>query len=151
MGCVLAATGGEAFILINGTAGGVNMDIAFALYGVLLFFSAVRTWTTIQARDFVAHREWAIRLFSLGLGALLYRMYYSLLASFIQYPLPTAGSAMDAVALFQRPLDKVLVWLFFLPNLLIAQYMIWLTKDSSATKELEQPVPTWKAYFCTFS
>ncbi len=72
----LAGVGGLSYILFIGTVGGRTMDLGFGLYGVLIILASVQTYRFARARDFTRHREWALRLFILAIGSLLYRVQY---------------------------------------------------------------------------
>jgi Predicted membrane protein (DUF2306) len=115
-GCLLAVIGGLMYIFRVGTVGGIEMDVAFGLYGVLMFICGFMTYVKIKAKKIDEHRRWAIRLFSLGVGSMLYRIYIM--------PLMIADN--DDV-----PMDQVIRylntagWLMFLPNLIVAEFVIW--------------------------
>lgn len=113
---LLAALGGLAFILVNGTIGGTTMNIGFGLYGVLMFIAGIETWRHAAARRLEQHRAWAYRLYALAIGSWLYRMDYGfwiLLAD-------GWGHAKN----FSGPFDKVMVFFFYIPNLLVAEIFI---------------------------
>ena len=113
--CLLAAVGGFLFILINGTVGGWIMDIAFGLYGILMFIAAVETMRHAMARRMDKHRAWAIRLFALAIGSWLYRMDYGLWMAF------TDRLGMDR---FTGPFDYFMDFWFYIPNLIVAEIFI---------------------------
>ena len=73
---IFTAIAGLSFIAVNQTIGGPVMDIAFALYGLCVLVCSVQTVRFARARDFVTHREWALRIFVLAMGSWLYRMQY---------------------------------------------------------------------------
>lgn len=112
----LAGLGGLAFILIRGTIGGAPMNIGFGLYGALVVLAAGQTFRHARARRFAAHRAWAIRLFALAVGSWLYRMEYG-------FWLPLTHDA-GHTASFRGPMDVVMAFLFYLPNLAVAEAFI---------------------------
>ncbi len=113
---VLTALAGLAYIPLRGTVGGPWMDVAFAGYGALLLLAAVQAPRMARARDFSAHRAWALRLFVLAMGSLIYRLHYAV------WYLATDGlaSAPD----FSGAFDRVTLFAFYLPYL--AALELWL-------------------------
>lgn len=53
---------------------GASQNLGVALNGVLLVPCAVLAWRRARARDFAAHRRWALRLFVLAAGVMFFRM-----------------------------------------------------------------------------
>lgn len=113
---ICAGIGGLAFILASGTIGGVVMDIGFGLYGVLMVLAAVQAIRFARARNFEAHRAWALRLFALAIGSWLYRMDYG----FWMLLADGAGTTRD----FRGTFDRVMAFFFYVPNLLIVEALI---------------------------
>ncbi len=110
---VLAGAGGLVFILAKGTIGGTPMDIAFAIYGLALILAAGNAVRHARARRFDAHRAWAIRLFALVVGSWLYRIEYTAWRVF--------AGGIGHTATFDGPFDTVMLYFFFVPNLLLAE------------------------------
>jgi hypothetical protein len=65
----VSGLGGLAFILEQGTIGGLPMDAGFGLYGVLVVLASVATFWYAIKREIPTHRAWAIRLFALVIGS----------------------------------------------------------------------------------
>lgn len=125
---VLTAAGGLGYIALNGTIGGAVMDLGFGLYGVLVLVAAVRCLHHARARDFPRHRDWAVRLFVLIVASWLYRLEYGVAAV-----LGTGGHTI----LFTGWFDQMMVFAFYLPNLVIAEmYLRALRHGSSAVLRL---------------
>ena len=111
-----AGVGGITFIIAKGTIGGATMDVGFGIYGALTVLAAIQTYRHARARRLDIHRAWAMRLFALAIGSWLYRMEYGfwfLLAD-------GAGHMKD----FSGPFDKVMVFFFYVPNLLVVEALI---------------------------
>lgn len=123
---ILTAIGGLVFIFMSGTVGGTMMNIAFGLYGVLMLVSGVETARHARARRFEQHNNWALRLYVLGIGSWLYRMFYgiwALLADFVGHN--------DA---FTGPFDIFMNFAFYVPSLILVEMMIRSKgKESSST------------------
>lgn len=116
LSALLTAIGGLVFIFVKGTIGGSIMNVAFALYGILMFGAAVQTIRYARAGDYESHRAWAIRLFALAIGSWLYRMDYGFWFLFTD----GLGHASD----FSGPFDYFMDFWFYLPNLLVAEIFI---------------------------
>lgn len=113
LSCLLAAIGGLLFIAIKGTIGGPVMNIGFALYGILMFVSAIQTYRYAVARQIDKHQVWSLRLYALAIGSWLYRMDYGF------WILLTDG--LGHARLFNGPFDSVMAFFFYIPNLLVVE------------------------------
>jgi uncharacterized membrane protein len=69
LSAILTAIGGLGFIAINRTIGDPVMDVAFTLYGLCVLVCCTQTIRFARARNFVTHREWALRVFVLAMGS----------------------------------------------------------------------------------
>jgi len=111
----LAGIGGLSFILARHDRGATY--IAFAIWGAVMMLSSVMAYVHARAKRFDLHRAWAIRLFAMVLGSWVFDLEYRAwrdLAGGI-------GIGEDEVlGLF----DYALLYLFFVPNLLVAEYFI---------------------------
>jgi hypothetical protein len=112
----IAGVGGLAFIIAKGTVGGPLMDVGFGLYGALMVWCAALTVVQARSGNFDRHRAWAIRLFALTVGSWLYRMEYGLWFLVVGY----LGRTSD----FSGWFDAVMVFFFYLPNLVLAEAFI---------------------------
>ena len=111
-----AGVGGLIFIFAKGTIGGAVMNVGFGLYGALTIVAAVKAYSHARARRWDLHRAWAMRLFALAIGSWLYRMDYGfwfLLAD-------RAGHQSN----FRGPFDYVMDFFFFIPNLLLVEWLL---------------------------
>ncbi len=112
----LVGIGGLAYVLFKGTIGGLPMNIGFGLYGLLMVLCAFKTLSHAIARRLDEHRAWAIRLFALAIGSWLYRMDYG----FWELIANGAGHTKK----FDGPFDIIMVFFFYIPNLIIAEFYI---------------------------
>lgn len=120
---VITGLGGLTFIVARGTIGGPVMSIGFGLYGALMVLAAVMTVRHAVARRLDAHRAWAIRLFSLAIGSWLYRMYYGFWFLFF--------GRIGHTKSFDGPLDAVMIFWFYVPNLILAEMFIRARRDTA--------------------
>lgn len=116
IGAIVIALGGLVYIARRGTVAGPLMDAGFALYGGLLLLAAVQTIRFARAGDHHNHRAWALRLFVLIMGSLMYRLHYV-----IWYGL-TDGRWSNAQ--LDGPFDLVQYFAFYLPYLAALEWWI---------------------------
>ncbi len=113
---LLAGAGGLSFILTHG-AYSRPASIAFATWGAVLMLSAAMAYRHARARRFDLHRAWAIRLFAMVLGSWLFDLE-------IRAWKDLAGGVGFGQGDAYGPLDYAILYLFFVPNLLVAEFFI---------------------------
>lgn len=111
--CFIAGIGGLAFILLEGTIGGVVMDIGFGVYGILMMIASLLTGYFGLLGKLVQHGAWAIRLYALAIGSWFYRMCYGFWF--------LVADGLGHTRSFSGPFDYFMDFFFYLPNLLIAE------------------------------
>lgn len=107
---VLFVTGPASFIMALLANGGLISRTAFTTLSLLWIYTTAKAWTTVRKKEYTVHRKWMIRSYALTLSAVTLRAWKWLL-----------------IALFHlRPLDTyhIVSWLGFVPNLLVAEYII---------------------------
>lgn len=112
----LAGAGGMSFILTYGTFSRAAA-IAFSLWGAVMMLSSVMAYVHARARQFDRHRAWAIRLFAMVLGSWLFDIE-------IQAWKDMAGGIGMHPDGASGPFDLAMLVLFFVPNLLVAEFFI---------------------------
>lgn len=118
-GSIIVALGGLVYISIRGTVAGPLMDLGFAIYGVLMLAAAVQTLRHARIRAVVQHSEWALRLFVLVMGSLIFRLHYV-----IWYILTDGLWSNEALT---GPFDQVQYFAFYLPYLIMLE--IWIRRQ----------------------
>ena len=113
---LLAGIGGMSFIVFHG-AYAPPASVAFAIWGALLALSAAKAYLHARARRFDLHRAWAIRLFALVLGSWVFDLEIRAWKDL------TGGIGMGPGATF-GVFDYAILYLFFIPNLLVAEFFI---------------------------
>lgn len=107
---VAVVVGGTAGLYMSYHAfGGLLAKLGFAGLALGWLYTGAKAFSTARARDFVAHRRWMIRNFSLSVAAVTLRLY------------------LPPVFIFQLPFAQsyaVIAWLCWLPNLLVAEWLI---------------------------
>ena len=111
-----AGLGGLAYLVLKGAVGGFAMDAGFGGYGALVVLAAVNTVRHARAHRFALHRAWAIRLFALGIGSWLYRIDYGIWLKLV--------GGIGHTHSFDGPFDHVMNFAFYVPNLIIAEWII---------------------------
>jgi uncharacterized membrane protein len=107
---VLFVTGPASFIMALLANGGIMSRVAFTCLSLLWIYSTAKAWQTVKAKQYALHRNWMYRSYALTLSAVTLRGWKWLL-----------------IFLFHlRPLDtyKLVAWLGFVPNLLVAEWII---------------------------
>jgi hypothetical protein len=111
-----AGAGGLSYILTHGTSSRAAA-IAFSLWGAVMMLSSVMAYVHARARQFDRHRAWAIRLFAMVLGSWLFDIEIQAWTDW------AGGIGMHADGA-SGPFDLALLVLFFVPNLLVAEFFI---------------------------
>jgi hypothetical protein len=123
-------SGPASLIMAFYANGGMSSRLAFTLLALGWMATTAMGWRTALSRHWRAHREWMIRSYALTLSALTLRAWkWALVGAFDLRP-------MDAY--------RLVAWLGFVPNFLIAE---WLIRRSG-----RQAVPllvTLGLYFCS--
>lgn len=114
---LLFVSGPAGLIMALYANGGIGSRIGFTLLSVLWLAFTALGWYYAMKKDFVRHKEFMIRSFALTLSAITLRLWKLLLVwSFHPHP-------MDAY--------RIVAWLGWIPNLLLAEYIIYKRKATS--------------------
>lgn len=104
------AVGGLAgFAMALHAFGGWVSQVGFACLSVAWMYTGLRAYLAIRARNITAHRAWMIRNFALTFAAVMLRLYVP--GSFV------AGLEFETAY-------PAIAWLCWVPNLLVAQWII---------------------------
>ena len=112
----LAGVGGMSFILTHG-AYSRAASIAFGIWGAVMMLCATMAYVRARAKRFDRHRAWAIRLFAMVLGSWLFDIEIQAWKDL------AGGIGMNADGA-SGPFDLAMLYLFFVPNLLVAEFFI---------------------------
>ena len=105
LGVGVGVGGTAGFYLAFHAFGGPLARTGFALLALAWLYTGWQAWRAATARDFVRHRRWMVRNFSLSLAAVTLRIW--LPAAML------AGFAMEEAY-------PLIAWLCCVPNLLLA-------------------------------
>jgi hypothetical protein len=117
MSSMIASIGGLVFIFAKGDYGGRPADYAFATYGFIFLLCGIMAYYRAIRKQFVHHKLWAWRLYSLSLAAWMYRFdYYWWMELF-----GIGTNSWIHSESFQGPIDKYINWAFYVPNLIVVE------------------------------
>ena len=119
---IVTALGGLGYIALRGTIAGPMMDAGFALYGVLFLLAAAQVVRLARTGDISRHRAWALRLFVLVMGSLIFRLHYTVWYLFTDGLLSTPD--------LDGPFDRVQYVAFYLPYLVVLEF--WMRRRAAA-------------------
>lgn len=109
---VLFLTGPSGFIMGLLANGGTLSIIAFTTLSILWWTFTYKAYAAVKAKDYEKHSKFMYRSYALTLSALTLRLWKYVIVNYI-YELPP----MD--------LYRLVGWLGWVPNLLIAEWLIW--------------------------
>jgi uncharacterized membrane protein len=112
--------GSAAFALATRSEAGLPTHAGFGLLAVLWLFTTGNAYRHIRASDRVSHRRWMIRSYALTFAAVTLRIYLPLSQM--------AGIPFD-------PAYQAISWFCWVPNLIIAEWMILRQRESAAAVE----------------
>jgi hypothetical protein len=120
---VLLITGPAGLLMGFYANGGIPSRIAFVTLAVLWIFFTAMALLKARQKDFKSHRRYMIRSYALTLSAITLRAWKYGITNTMELP----------------PMDvyRAVAWLGFVPNLIIAEWLIWRTKNYK-TKELSR-------------
>lgn len=107
---ILLITGPAGLFMSFYANGGISSRTAFTVLSCLWWYVTYTAWWSVLHKDFVGHQHFMLRSFALTLSAVTLRLWKMGLASYFDIP------PMD--------LYRIVAWLGFVPNILIAELMI---------------------------
>lgn len=126
-GSVLFVTGPASLVMAFYANGGLTSRLAFVTLAVLWLGTTAIGWRMALRRNWAAHRDWMIRSYALTLSAITLRAWKYLIVFTFE----------------PRPMDvyRIVAWLGFLPNILLAEWIIrrYRKADPLKTRILSQP------------
>ncbi|MEZ4923701.1 MAG: DUF2306 domain-containing protein [Crocinitomicaceae bacterium] len=108
---ILALSGPSGFIMGILANGGITSILAFTLLAILWWYFTFSAYVAIRKRDYEKHAKFMYRSYALTLSALTLRLWKYSIVNFV-YEAPP----MD--------LYRVVAWLGWIPNLLVAEILI---------------------------
>jgi uncharacterized membrane protein len=111
-----------AMLIATGIQGGLVGAVGISLLSVVWLWTGFMAYRAIRAGRVAEHRQWMIRNFALTFGAVTLRLWIGALIAALSGSLETSfGGDFD---LLFTEVYRVVMWLAWVPNLLIAEYFI---------------------------
>jgi uncharacterized membrane protein len=109
---ILGLSGPSGFVMGLLANGGIVSIIAFTILSILWWFFTFKAYQAVMRKDYEMHAKFMYRSYALTLSALTLRLWKYVIVNYI-YEMPP----MD--------LYRLVGWLGWVPNLLIAEYLIF--------------------------
>ena len=119
---ILFLTGPSGFIMGLLANGGLLSIISFTLLAVLWWYFTYMAFVKVKQKDYRAHQKYMIRSYALTLSAITLRLWKFTITNYI-YEVPP----MD--------LYRIVAWLGWVPNLIIAELIIYRQRRENMKKE----------------
>ncbi len=129
----------SAFIIAPGMISGLVGEVGLMSLAVLWLWTGWNAYSSIRKGDVKSHREWMIRSFALTFAAATLRLWLGTLIA-TQLPFLQTKYAGDFDALFVEAY-RVVMWLCWVPNIIIAEMMIQRRRTSQPVSSIGQTVP----------
>jgi len=120
---IVASIGGLYLVWVRGTVGDTWQHLGTTLNAGLIMLCAVMAWRRALARDFIAHRRWALRLFLVVSGVWFFRVGLMLWLLIHQAPV-----GFDSKT-FQGPFLTFLAFAQTLVPLAVLQLYLWTQRS----------------------
>jgi len=120
---ILFLSGPAGLIMAFYANGGILSQTAFTLLSILWLFFTAKAWLEIRRGNYVQHGNYMTRSFALTLSALTLRAWKVVIV-YLFHPHPMDGY-------------MIVAWLGWVPNLLIAE---WLIRENIISRILKKPI-----------
>lgn len=118
---IAASVGGLYLLWVRGTVGDLSQHLGTTFNAILIMLCAGMAWRCALARDFVAHRRWALRLFLVVGGVWFFRVGLMLWLLIHQAPVGFDGKTFQGPFLSFLAFAQTLIPLAVLEMYLMAQ------------------------------
>jgi len=118
--------GSAALMLATVSQGGVPAHVGFGLLAVLWLLATGQAYRYIRAGEQAAHRRWMTRSYALTFAAVTLRIYIPL---------------SQVVGLPFEPAYQTIAWLCWVPNLILAEWLILRRQDAAPIQTPDSIVP----------
>ena len=115
---LIGSIGGFAMAVVSSE--GLPTHVGFGILAVLWFFTGLQAYRKVRLGDIEAHRQWMIRNFALTFAAVTLRIQLPLMLALLHWPF--------------RPSYITVSWLCWVPNLLIAEWIVRRRMTSPAPR-----------------
>jgi hypothetical protein len=109
--------------------GGLITELGFAALAILWLYSGYMAYMQIRNKDIEGHRQWMIRNYALTFAGTMLRVWV---------PIFVGGVGIDFVMAY-----RAIAWLCWVPNLLVAEWIIRRSRRSQrSSRRVAQPGTT---------
>jgi uncharacterized membrane protein len=105
---LIGSIGGFAMAIVSSE--GLPTHLGFGILAVLWFFTGLQAYRMVRKGNIEAHRQWMIRNFALTFAAVTLRIELPFMLALLHWPF--------------RPSYITVSWLCWVPNLLVAEWMV---------------------------
>jgi uncharacterized membrane protein len=98
------------FFMATVSEQGLPTHLGFGILAVLWFFTGLQAYRMVRQGHIEAHRRWMVRNFALTLAALTLRIYMPIMLGVLHWPF--------------RQTYITVAWLCWIPNALVAEWMV---------------------------
>ena len=120
----VALGGSAAFALATMSQYGLPTHVGFGMLATVWLVATAMAYARIRARDQESHRRWMTRSYALTFAAVTLRIY-----------LPVSIAA----GLPFEPAYQTIAWLCWVPNLIVAEWIILRPRAAGAGAEIPEP------------
>ncbi len=122
---ILIITGPASFVMALYANGGFSSRAAFTILAISWWFTTFKALQTARNKDFNAHKNWMYRSYALTLSALTLRAWkYAIIKI----------AVMHGIELPPMDVYRTVAWLGFVPNWLLAEWLIFTNKTDAALR-----------------
>jgi hypothetical protein len=107
---ILLINAPAALVLATHASGGLVAQVAFVALAILWFYFTLKAFLSAKKRDIDLHKQFMIRSYALTFSAVTFRLWTAVLS--------------DVVRVDQWSLYQIVAWLGFLPNLVVAEWLV---------------------------
>ena len=123
------------------TVGGVNMTIAFMIYGTYFGITGIMTAYYVKFnRNIELHKQWALRLYFLSIASILYRVWFNVFTA-MGYQAEDNGNDFEycnsdgTCPYFLNGLSQFNAWWFFIGGEILLEFAIYSKYWSMGNKD----------------
>ncbi|MFN8440296.1 MAG: DUF2306 domain-containing protein [Caldilineaceae bacterium] len=107
--------------------GGLITELGFATLAILWLYSGYRAYKHIRNKEIEAHRQWMIRNYALTFAGTMLRVWM---------PISIVGLGLEFVTAY-----RAVAWLCWIPNLLLAEWIIRRRIAIQSHVQIAAPMP----------
>ncbi|NNE26382.1 MAG: DUF2306 domain-containing protein [Saprospiraceae bacterium] len=115
---MVTISGISSLIIAFFATGGIIAQLGFTVLGVLWLATTYKAIISIKRKKVIQHQFWMIRSYALCFAAVTLRLWL---------PLLIGGLGLEFIEAY-----KIVAWLCFVPNMIVAELIIWWLQQPKA-------------------